>query len=235
MISAIFARLNYKFIIGFCLFILIGSIDATAQYNDRVWTIQGYQNLRKPFKKWRFDFQLDGRLSTAQHQGVRIGGIKLGLEHRRVHRFGIGIYGLSSNIVVDQFDDIISPHKDVTYSFSYITAYYERVLLFTRKWELSTTFHLGSGSAQVSYTDLKTDNVQVYADYRLHPVEASFTGYFHLTYWISIGGGYGYRYILGDNADLREDYSSDLYILKAKIRLLKLARSAFNKDVKNEY
>jgi hypothetical protein len=227
--------LNWRIIIGLCLLILAGNTELSAQYNDRVWTLQGYKNLRKPFKKWRADLQFDGRVSTAQNQGVRIGGAKLGLEYRRVHRFGIGVYGLSSNIVVDQFEDIISPHKDVTYSFSYLTMYYERVLLFTRKLELSTTFHLGAGNAEVSYTDLKTNDVEIYADYRLNPVEASFTGYFHLTYWISVGGGYGYRHILGDNADLRRDYSSDLYILKARIRLLKLARSAFNKDVKNEY
>ncbi|NQX91924.1 MAG: hypothetical protein HRT74_07350 [Flavobacteriales bacterium] len=83
-------------------FVLV-SFTGNTQWSDQVWIIGGQKRISKPqFKKWRFDVQLDGRRSNLRDQPVQMGGVKIGMEHKRVHRFGLGLYGLSSNIQLDQ-------------------------------------------------------------------------------------------------------------------------------------
>lgn len=217
------------------LLIGLSGMSQRKSYVDEVWIIGGKKTLRSPFKKLRFDFQLDGRASFINNELVSIGGVKIGLEYRRVNRFGVGFYGLNNNIDIQSFEDLNQSYNNVFADFSYVTMYYERVVFFNPKWEFSATAHLGSGTVSITYQADESDDIQLYADYRMNPVEGSFSGFYHLNYWISVGGGYGYRWVFSEVDTLEDEYSSDLYILKAKIRLGKLVRSVFNKDVKNEY
>ena len=213
----------------------VSGVSQKESYNDEVWIIGGKKALRSPFKKVRIDCQFDGRASFINNERVSIGGVKIGLEYRRVNRFGFGFYGLNKNIDIQSFDDLNQSYDNVFADFSYVTLYYERVVFFNPRWEFSTSAHIGSGKVSISYQRDESDDVQLYADYRMNPVEGSLSGFFHLNYWISIGVGYGYRWVFSEVDTIEGEYSSDLYILKAKIKLGKLVRSTFNKDVKNEY
>ncbi|MEO0404766.1 MAG: hypothetical protein AAF193_07845, partial [Bacteroidota bacterium] len=215
---------------------LLMSFTGNTQWSDEVWIIGGPKRISKPqFKKWRFDLQLDGRRSNFQDEPVQMGGIKIGMEHKRVHRFGLGFYGLQSNIQLDQLEDITAPHSGAQVDFNYVTIYYERVVFFNPRWEFSTAFHLGSGSVVVTYEDAVTEDLEVFATYDARPLEASVSGFYHLNYWISLGLGYGYQYNRTEDPTISREYSSDIFIAKAKIRVGKLVRSIFNPKVKNEY
>ena len=218
------------------LLLLISSVSfVQGQYSDEVWIIGGNKHISDPFKKYKIDFQFDARSSSFQNQAVRIGGLRLGIEHRRVHRFGLGVYGLSNNLVVDQFESIKQDHSEVIFEFNYATLYYERVLFFNPKWEISSSLHVGGGSVKVSYRDEISDEIEPFNTFEVGVAELSASGFYHFTYWLSVGGGFGYRRVNDANEDLAREYSSGLYVAKVKIRFGKLLRSIFNKDVKNEY
>lgn len=226
-----------KFILSisiFCLLLALG-FSSKAQYHDDVWILGGMKHLSDPFKEFKMDFQLDARSSSFKNEAVRIGGLRVGVEYRRVHRFGFGLDGLSNNLTFDQFEPIEQAHSKAYFDFSYATLYYERVLFFNPKWEFSSTVHLGRGDVRVSFRDALSEQVEVFETYKVGVAELSASGFYHLTYWLSLGGGLGYRLVNDQNEELANEYSSGFYVVKAKLRIGKLVRSIFNKDVKNEY
>lgn len=206
-----------------------------SQLNESVWILGGDKFLGQGFRKWKFDAVLDGRNSFDDGSPVRVGGLRLGLEFKRVHRFGIGFYGLSE-IERDNFQTLDNGIVPARLKLDYSTFYYERVLYFSRRWEISGTAHLGSGQIKISYNDPKdstlTFNEQP-IDIRI--LETSVSAYYHITWWFSIGGGVGHRWIEDTPVELGNIYDSTVYLVKAKFRFGKMLRAIRNKQVKNEY
>jgi hypothetical protein len=67
------------------------------------------------------------------------------------------------------------------------------------------------------------------------PVEFSGSGYYNITYWLSVGGGLGYRFMRRTPSEVREIYDGPVIIAKVKVKFMKLIRSAWNNDVRYEY
>ena len=166
---------------------------------------------------------------------AKLGGVRLGLEYRRVHRFGVALYAFDRGIIKNDFSEINEDLSNVQFDFSYQSLYYERVLYFNKKWEALAAFHLGTGRINVTYQIEGDDNVYTYDPIIVKPIELTASGYYHLTWWFSLGGGVGYRYMRKTPTELRTDFNGTIYIIKAKIRIGKLTKSIFNKEVKNEY
>ena len=202
---------------------------------DTVWIVTGKRPLGSYFKKWRFDFVLDARRTFISNTPARVVGFRLGMEYRRVHRFGIGIYNLGSGVQVRSFKDLDIAMQEAVVRLNYSTLFYERVLYFHRKWEWSTTFHLGSGSVQGSYLPRNEIHWKPLEDRKVTIMEASSTGYYNLTWWCNLGLGVGYRQVNGLQQELRRIYSSPVAIARVRIRLGKLTKSIWDKDIKHEY
>ncbi|MEZ4800252.1 MAG: hypothetical protein R2809_10860 [Flavobacteriales bacterium] len=77
-----------------------------SNYKDTVWIVTGPKALDNKFKKWKFDFVFDARQTIISNTAARLGGIRIGMEYRRVHRFGIGFYGLGDGIIVNSLEEI---------------------------------------------------------------------------------------------------------------------------------
>ncbi len=162
-------------------------------------------------------------------------GIKAGVEYRRIHRLGIGVYFLNTRVFDRDFNFDIAADK-VEYEFRYSTIYYERVLFFNRKWEVGSTLHLGGGNIRVFYQNPENSNERL----QLKPVEFSTVelsayGEYDILFWLGVGAGMGYRQVLGVNADLRKEFSSPIFVVNLQLKLIKLARSFYDEDVKYEY
>lgn len=211
------------------------SLSVFAQPNESVWIFGGKKYLGNGFNKWKFDFVLDGRNSFIDGAPVPVGGLRMGLEYLRIHRFGIGFYNLADPIERPTFTDNDLSLGRVSMNFRYSSLYYERVLFFNPKWEVSATGHLGAGVVTVNQFDLKEDAWIFYDNIEVNPVELSTSTYYHLTWWFSLGAGVGYRWMLNTPDAIQPTYESTVYLAKAKVRLGKMLRAAFNKDVKNEY
>ncbi|MFN0032483.1 MAG: hypothetical protein ACKVOR_10005 [Flavobacteriales bacterium] len=204
-------------------------------YTDTVWIVTGFKTLNENFKKWKFDFLIDARTTLLSSTPTSLGGLRLGMEYRRVHRFGLGFYGLNNEVITTSLAEVDTSIAAARLSMNYASLFYERVLFFNPKWEWSATVHLGAGAITGSYRFRDSDQWISYENKRTKPLELSTTGYFHLNWWISFGAGVGYRYMRKTPVEVRDVYSAPVALFKVRLKLVKLTRSIWNKDVKNEY
>ena len=224
-----------KFRIAFLLTNLLFAASSFAQLNEEVWIIGGKKFLGDGFKEWKVDFVFDGRNSFADGEPIGVGGLRLGIEYFRVNRFGIGIYGLNQPVTRTNFM-LGDANLDVAnFTLSYATLYYERVLFFNPKWEISGTLHAGRGEVTINARNPLTTEWGPYGRVEVRPFELSSSAYHHLSWWLSVGAGVGYRWMLETPSELRDIYSSTVYLVKVKVRIGRAIRSIVDKDAKNEY
>jgi hypothetical protein len=214
-------------------------LSASAQSNghswsDEVWIIGGNKELRYPFKKWKPELQFDGRYTVLNGEAARIFGLRFGAEHKRVHRFGVGIYGWSSAIN-ERVSNQTGKTEEFRYNLSYSSIFYERVMYFSRKVEFALTAHLGGGTISSSVKAAGETIFHSQDTQEVLPLEISGSGFYNFTWWLSVGGGLGYRYMRRAPDIIRNQLNGQVYVLKARLRITKLLRSIYNKDVKNEY
>lgn len=205
-----------------------------SNYKDTVWIVTGPKALDNKFKKWKFDFVFDARQTIISSTVARLGGIRIGMEYRRVHRFGIGFYGLGDGIIVNSLQEISPLITRANLNLSYTSLFYERVLYFHPKWEVSATAHIGTGRITGSYTT-ETGQTRTLPDLNVKPFEISTTCYYNLNWWISVGGGVGYRYMRKTPPEVRPIYNAPVAILRVRIKFGKLTKSIWNHDIKYTY
>lgn len=212
-----------------------GDSKPSDHYRDTVWLISGKRTLGPLFKKWKFDFVLDGRRTLVSSTETNLPGIRVGLEFRRVNRFGIGIYGLGSGVHTTSLTEVDSSINEAILNMSYASVFYERILLFNRRWELSATVHQGTGIIEGKYRSKPEDEWISYKTTRVRPFELSTIGYYNLTWWCNIGVGVGYRFMRNTPVEVRPIYNAPVAIARVRIRLGRLTQSIWDKEVKYRY
>ncbi|HKK39006.1 MAG TPA: hypothetical protein VJ949_06290 [Cryomorphaceae bacterium] len=188
-----------------------------------------YQNKLKP------DFSFDARRTLFQNRWVLVGGLKFGVQYKRIHRVGIGVYFLNTRIFDDDVEFILEANK-IEYDFGYSTLYYDRVLYFDKKWEVGSMLHLGGGKIKTYYENEFNPNERNTGP-ELNFSVAEFVAYgeYNLLYWLGLSAGLGYRQVFGLKYDLGGDFSSAIFVINLRLNLIKLARSYFDESVKNEF
>ena len=176
---------------------------------------------------------LDGRLTLVSSEGARLGGLRFGVEMNRVNRFGIGFYSFSNGVQTESLNEISPNIVSANLELNYASIYYERVILFTKKYEWSSTLHLGVGNVSGSYTYLN-GSVGNYNE-PLQLTEISTTLFRHLTYFMSVGGGVGYRQTRNAPEELLPIYNAPVFIVKLRIQPIKMVRGIWNKNIRNRY
>jgi hypothetical protein len=203
-------------------------------YADTVWIVGGRTALDDRYKKIKFDYGFDARQTLVSSAQVRLLGFRVGLEIRRVHRFGLGFYKLGEGVRLNSLLEV-SPNIDsADMRLNYTSLYYERVLYFGKKMEWSATSHVGIGNISGAYRYRGTGVVQNFSR-TVYPVELSSSLYFHLTYFMSVGVGLGYRYVPAAPLELRPIYNAPIAILRVKFRVVKMVRGIFNSKVRHTY
>lgn len=194
--------------------------------------------LSEPNKKSDYPFIkpeliLDGRLTLVSNEGARLGGFRLGFEINRVNRFGLGFYSFSNGVQTESLNEISSNIVSANLELNYTSIYYERVLLFTKKYEWSSTIHLGVGDVSGLYIYSNGAMGKYSAPVQL--TEVSTTLYRHLTYFMSVGGGIGYRQTRNAPTELLPIYNAPIFIVKLRFQPIKAVRGLWNKDIRKRY
>lgn len=214
-------------LISACCAAQFGQADDVILINGR-HTLEPYQN------RLKFDLTFDARRTLLNEEWLAVGGIRVGVEYRRIHRVGLGFYFLNTRIFTDNFDYSISEDV-VEYQFGYNTLYYERTLYFDPKWEMGGTIHLGGGTVNVYYNPDGLNNRELLDEVPFNAMELSAYGKYSILYWLGVGAGLGYRGVWGAEKEMRQTFSSPIFTLKLQVKLVKLARSFFDESVKDEY
>lgn len=215
-------------------FLAIG-FTSSAQYQDTVWTIKGPKALGDGFKKWRPMFALDARSSSINGQPVRIGGLRVGAELRRVHRFGIGFYGAQTKVHAQGAGEVTAGSDSARLNLNYATLFYDRVFLLHPKWELSAAVHLGTGQVWVETGPFDGSPIPPGNRVNVRLTEFSVSGYYHINWWLSAGGGAGYRQFLSAPESIAQAYDGGIYLIKVRLRLSRLVRRMWDESVRDEY
>jgi hypothetical protein len=176
---------------------------------------------------------LDGRLTLVSNEGARLGGFRLGIEMNRVNRFGFGYYSFSNGVQTESLKEISPNIVSANLELNYASLYYERVILFTKKYEWSSTLHLGAGNVSGSFT-YANGSVGNYNE-PVQLTEVSSTLYRHLTYFMSVGGGIGYRQTRNAPTELLPIYNAPIFIVKLRFQPIKAVRGIWNKDIRKRY
>lgn len=204
-------------------------------YNDTVWTIKGRQALGPSVRKIKLDLALDARQTLIGSKRTRLAGLRLGLEIRRVHRIGLGIYGLGDGVELDALPQIDPKITKAKLTLAYQSLYYERVLHFSRKWEWSATCHVGQGKVTGSFERSVNSGTSNLPEQKLRVLELSTTGYYNFNYWLSAGAGFGYRFMNGLPDEIEDVYEAPVALIRVRIKLGKLIKSIWDKDTQNLY
>lgn len=204
-------------------------------YSDTVYLVNGKKALDGKFKKFKLDFVLDARQTIISSTQARLLGLRVGLEYRRVNRFGIGFYNFGSGVSLTSLNEVDTAIVESVLNLSYTSLFYERVLYFDPKWEWSAAIHQGFGTISGWYRFRNDETRITFRERRVRPFEISTIGYYNLTWWCSIGGGMGYRFMRGTPAEVRPIFNSGVVIARVRIKFGKLARSLWDKDTKYEY
>lgn len=202
---------------------------------DTVWIITGKQELGPAYRKFKLDFSLDARQTLIGAQRSRIGGFRFGLEIRRVHRIGIGLYGLGDGVELNSLPAIDSTITWAKLQMTYSSLYYERIMYFSRRVEWSLTCHYGRARITGDYRRQSSEQTQELQETRPRILEFSTLGYYNLNYWCSVGAGVGYRYMLDASTEIRDVYEAPVGLIRIRIKVGKLIKSIWDKDTKNLY
>jgi hypothetical protein len=207
------------------LFLILNLLSVFGQKEER--------NKKSDYPFIKPVFILDGRRTLVSDQGARLGGIRIGVEMNRVNRFGFGFYSFSKSVSTTSLNEISSNIISADLELNYASIYYERVLLFTKKYEWSSTLHVGLGNVSGSYT-YENGSVGNYNE-PLQLTEISTTLFRHLTYFMSIGAGVGYRQTRNAPEELLPIYNAPVFLVKLRFQPIKAVRGIWNKDIRKRY
>jgi hypothetical protein len=184
---------------------------------------------KKKKNKLKFIFNFDARRSFMIGRDVKFSGIKIGLGNKK-HRFGIGFYNNRKPVMrIDDRLDRLNATDTTLFDYSYSSLFYERILVRTKRWELSAPVHLNFGKLNASFIDTVGVRVPFY-EQETTSMTFSFKGHFKIWRWIGVAAGMGYNQMLGGENQVRRALSAPFYSYGVKVFLGELWKLTFKKD-----
>ena len=187
-------------------FLLLSSVGSRAQTFE--------QELKDAVKTTpKFEFRMDSRHSFINQRGVKTAGVKIGLQFAEKLSFGIGYNQLWSPLSTTIFQNGLETKVDL--GFHNVSPYVEYVFFRDNKWELSIPVQIGLGSSYYSNSSgvgaekLRKEFVMSY--------EPAITFQYRLFKYFGAGFGIGYRFMFVPNDQLKEKFTSPVYIFKTRI------------------
>lgn len=183
-------------------------------------------------KKTKLLLGFDSRRSFFADRNIKVFGLRMGAEYKRVHRFGLGFYFQNRP---ETFKGLPVNEPDATdtslvrFSTGFAALFYERVVFHNRKWEFSVPIYLGSGNLNSEYTDTTgkfTPRQQI--PFRTFGIAA--TGKYYVWPWLALGTGVGYRFVGSKSPRVQEAFQQPFYMLKVQVLFGELYRSIFKKE-----
>ncbi len=163
-------------------------------------------------KKWKFAFQLDNRFSSLRGQEVTVFGAKIGLQYKRLTRFGIGSSFILNPVYITYFNKKLNTTETNKISFWYLSIFNDWILYKNEKWECFLTEQIGFGDP--NFTKEINNDVVSNVDVNLYVNEISGQINYKLMPWIGLGIGIGHRNLLNKKSVLNATFDAPIYIAK---------------------
>lgn len=175
-----------------------------------------------PHAAFKFILNLDAREQVVLGSPMKFFGLRLGaLKGHNI--VALGVYGLDDPFL-DTGVPALELHRDsvdLRTSFSYLSLTYERIVLDTKRWQLSVPVMLGHGNVRVEYRDT-ADVFEAYARREVVPLESGVRAAYKLFFWLYLQGGVGYRRVLTTDLRVNNVYSGFVWSSGISIKLGKI-------------
>lgn len=173
----------------------------------------------------------DARRTFVDNASVRFNGLRIGAQ-RGKDIVAIGFYGLG--------DPYVQPAKDLGdlgvrefYTrFNYTSLAYERLLVNAKRWQIGVPVGVGLGNYRTSYLDDGGSEI-AYSVNELVPLEATLHVDYNVFWFVFVGIGGGYRYVLAADPAATNTLSDWTYYYKVGLRfgeVVKRVRKRFDKE-----
>lgn len=192
----------------------------------------------KKIKKVKLYFAFDASRSFLREPNVKFNGFKVGVELQEKHRLGISFHGLAEPVRFQgKLNRVDYPESTDTlfFNFNYASIFYDYVWLRTKRWELTSPIHLGSGNIELSYLD--TMRVRRAPFLSTSAVMVGFGGsaQFKIFRWFALGAGAGYRQMLTKDENIGKSLNAPFYQFQLKVLIGELFRMAIKRDEMEEW
>jgi len=166
-------------------------------------------------------FSFDAHQSKFLGQWIRVGGVKLGLSINKNFRYGIGFY--TTNFA--RIEDLITEKHSFLSKmrFNYQVFFLDYSFINTEKWDVSTEFSMGSGRAEVTFTEINNLFDSISNSPKLVITSISSDVEYKILPYLGLSAGGGYKWLptrktLGDRR-ISDALNSFFYTFKVKIHL----------------
>ncbi len=174
--------------------------------------------------------QYDSRYSILNRRFCVLNGLKLGVEWPGRWRAGAAVYFLSTAVPTRTArPEGIPAEATAVLRFRYLAGYAERVLLSTRRWELSAPLQIGLGSNYVRYTTPGAGTDRTPRRF-MAVVEPSVAAQLRVFRWAGFGAGAGWRQPLLTPRAVQRELNGPVFYLRGKLYLNDLLKVVKHHD-----
>ena len=163
-------------------------------------------------KKYKFNFQLDNRISSIRGNTITLFGAKIGVQYKNLTRFGVGASFIVNPVEI-RYVNKITKLEEVNYiNFWYGSLFNDWILYKNDNWECFVSEQIGFGKP--TFERVVGDEVVVDVAIPLYVNEISGQINYKMYSWLGFGAGIGYRNILNSNSKLKSALDAPIYIVK---------------------
>ena len=166
---------------------------------------------QKP-EKYKFNFQLDNRLSSIRNNTITLFGAKVGLQYKNLTRFGAGVSFILNPVEISYINKKTKLEETNTINFWYASLFNDWILYKNNKWECFVTEQIGFGKP----TFVREVGSEIVNDIAV-PIfvnEISAQVNYKVFSWAGIGAGFGYRNLWNGDTRLKNTLNAPIYIIK---------------------
>ncbi len=172
---------------------------------------------------FRVVLNFDARRTWVNDASVRFSGMRLGAQRGR-DLVAVGWYGLGDPYIQPSVDLGELGHREFYTRFSYAALTYERLLIDTKRWQAGIPISFGLGNYRTSYRDSVSGQEIAYGVNELVPIEATLHADYNVFWFVFVGAGAGYRYVLAADPAATRKLSDYTYYIKVGLRLGEVAK-----------
>lgn len=211
--------MNQRLRISVCTFLLIvGWIFAINAQTINLSDSLHHVLSNKPSPTFKFDT----RNSFITGSQAKVYGIKAGLSFRKTLTIGLGY-----NFIGTRLTEEMIIGREVYYGeikMRYLAPFLEYSFYKKGHWEAMVPVQFGVGRSFVRYdidgaeTDIQSDNILLY--------EPGMSVEYKIFNLIGVGGGVGYRIMLKNNQQIKQQFTSPVYVIRIRLIFDEVLRQA---------
>jgi hypothetical protein len=110
-----------------------------------------------------------------------------------------------------------------------LSLFYDYIWLRTKRWDLTTPIHLGSGNISISYLDTTGQRSAPFLSQSVGMLGFGGAAQFKVFRWFALGAGVGYRKMLTRDINIGRSLTAPYYQFQLKLLVGELYRMTFRR------